>query len=83
MALIYPTTMMEPSQVTSLSLSLSLSLSSRSVTIRDMVVRCVAQMVSTRASNIMSGWKNIFSVFHLAASDHDVNIVEMSFQTTG
>lgn len=55
----------------------------RSVTIRDMVVRCVAQMVSTRASNIMSGWKNIFSVFHLAASDHDGNIVEMSFQTTG
>ena len=43
----------------------------------------MAQMVSTRASNIMSGWKNIFSVFHLAASDHDGNIVEMSFQTTG
>ena len=56
---------------------------SRSVTIRDMVVRCVAQMVRTRASNIMSGWKNIFSVFHLAAADHDVNIIEMSFQTTG
>ena len=71
-----------------ISLSLSLSLLPlpspfRSVTIRDMVVRCVAQMVSTRASNVMSGWKNIFSVFHLAASDHDVNIVEMSFQTTG
>ena len=48
-----------------------------------MVVRCVAQMVSTRASNIMSGWKNIFSVFHLAAADQDLNIIEMSFQTTG
>lgn len=42
-----------------------------SVTIRDMVVRCIAQMVNSQAHNIRSGWKNIFSVFHLAASDHD------------
>ncbi|KAH6922444.1 hypothetical protein HPB50_013617 [Hyalomma asiaticum] len=50
----------------------------RSPTIRDMVVRCVAQMV-----NSQSGWKNIFSVFHLAASDRDEGIVELAFQTTG
>lgn len=55
----------------------------RSPTIRDMVVRCVAQMVNSQAANIKSGWKNIFSVFHLAASDHDENIVELAFQTTG
>jgi len=55
----------------------------RSLTIRDMVVRCVAQMVHSRASNIRSGWKNIFSVFHLAASDNDEGIVELAFQTTG
>ena len=48
-----------------------------------MVVRCVAQMVNSQASNIRSGWKNIFSVFHLAASDLDENIVELAFQTTG
>jgi brefeldin A-inhibited guanine nucleotide-exchange protein len=54
----------------------------RSPTIRDMVVRCVAQMVHSQASNIKSGWKNIFSVFHLAASDHDEGIVELAFQTT-
>ena len=53
------------------------------VTIRDMVVRCVAQMVSAKASQIKSGWKNIFAVFHLAASDTHVDIVEMAFQTTG
>lgn len=51
--------------------------------IRDMVVRCVAQMVNSQAPNIRSGWKNIFSVFHLAASDQDEAIVEMAFQTTG
>ncbi|XP_052777069.1 brefeldin A-inhibited guanine nucleotide-exchange protein 1-like isoform X4 [Mya arenaria] len=55
----------------------------RSPTIRDMVVRCVAQMVNSQAGNIRSGWKNIFSVFHLAASDQDEGIVELAFQTTG
>uniref|UniRef100_A0A1W7RAW6 Brefeldin A-inhibited guanine nucleotide-exchange protein 1 n=1 Tax=Hadrurus spadix TaxID=141984 RepID=A0A1W7RAW6_9SCOR len=54
----------------------------RSPTIRDMVVRCVAQMVNSQAGNIKSGWKNIFSVFHLAASDHDEGIVDLAFRTT-
>nr|CAD7577185.1 unnamed protein product [Timema californicum] len=54
-----------------------------SSTIRDMVVRCVAQMVNSQAHNIRSGWKNIFSVFHLAASDQEEAIVELAFQTTG
>ena len=56
---------------------------SRSPTIRDMVVRCIAQMVNSQAVNIRSGWKNVFSVFHLAASDHEESIVELAFQTTG
>lgn len=47
-----------------------------------MVIRCVAQMVNSQAANIRSGWKNIFSVFHQAASDHDESIVELAFQTT-
>uniref|UniRef100_A0A674BXK9 ARF guanine nucleotide exchange factor 2 n=1 Tax=Salmo trutta TaxID=8032 RepID=A0A674BXK9_SALTR len=55
----------------------------RSPTIRDMVIRCVAQMVNSQAANIRSGWKNIFSVFHQAASDQDKTIVELAFQTTG
>ncbi|XP_024148796.1 brefeldin A-inhibited guanine nucleotide-exchange protein 2 [Oryzias melastigma] len=55
----------------------------RSPTIRDMVIRCVAQMVNSQAANIRSGWKNIFSVFHQAASSHDETIVELAFQTTG
>lgn len=48
-----------------------------------MVVRCIAQMVNSQAHNIRSGWKNIFSVFHLAASDHVEAIVDMAFQATG
>ncbi|CAL8096814.1 unnamed protein product [Orchesella dallaii] len=53
-----------------------------SPSIRDMVVRCITQMVNSQSSKIRSGWKNIFSVFHLAAADIDANIVDMAFQTT-
>ena len=42
-----------------------------------------AQVLNSQAANIKSGWKNIFSVFHLAASDHEGGIVELAFQTTG
>lgn len=66
-----------------LAVRLTALTSLRSPTIRDMVIRCVAQMVNSQAANIRSGWKNIFSVFHQAASDHDETIVELAFQTTG
>ena len=39
-------------------------------------------MVNSQSAKVRSGWKNIFSVFHLSASDVDSNIVEMAFQTT-
>ncbi|KZC08824.1 Brefeldin A-inhibited guanine nucleotide-exchange protein 2 [Dufourea novaeangliae] len=55
----------------------------RSPVIRDMVVRCVAQIVHSQAPNIRSGWKNIFSVFHHAASDRDEAVVELAFSMTG
>eukprot|EP00053_Salpingoeca_punica_P019678 m.200806 g.200806 ORF g.200806 m.200806 type:complete len:1530 (-) comp17699_c1_seq2:138-4727(-) len=54
----------------------------KAVDIRDMVVRCVAHMVQAKAANIRSGWKNIFFVFSLAASDNDQNIVDLAFSTT-
>jgi brefeldin A-inhibited guanine nucleotide-exchange protein len=49
--------------------------------IRDMVVQCVTQMVKSHAQNIKSGWKNVFGVFHLAASQGDERIVSQSFDT--
>jgi len=42
-----------------------------------MVVRCITQMVNSQAANIISGWKNIFDVFYLAASGQDGAIVDM------
>ena len=55
----------------------------KSGAVRDMVVRCVANMVHMQGHNIKSGWTNIFSVFHLAAAESDENLVELAFQTTG
>lgn len=50
--------------------------------IRDFVVRCISQMVNMQSSKIMSGWKNIFSVFRLAAVDPDEGIMDLGFTTT-
>jgi brefeldin A-inhibited guanine nucleotide-exchange protein len=46
-----------------------------------MVVRCNTHFVDAQAKNIRSGWKNIFSVFQMAAADTEVPIVELAFQT--
>ena len=54
----------------------------KSPLIRDLVVRCMDQMVASQSKNIRSGWKNIFAVFQLAAADNDVSLVEMAFETT-
>jgi brefeldin A-inhibited guanine nucleotide-exchange protein len=50
--------------------------------IRDFVVRCISQMVNMQSSKIMSGWKNIFSVFRLSAVDPDEGIMDLGFTTT-
>lgn len=35
---------------------------SSSAEIRELIVRCVSQMVLSRVSNVKSGWKNVFTV---------------------
>lgn len=39
------------------------------VTVKDMVLRCLIQMIQTRAANIRSGWKTMFGVFTVAARE--------------
>jgi len=46
-----------------------------------MVVRCITHFVDAQAKNIRSGWKNIFSVFQMAATDTDIPIIELAFHT--
>jgi Sec7-like guanine-nucleotide exchange factor len=56
-------------------------LSRPSVSIRELVIRCVSQMVYARAANIRSGWKSIFAVYTAAASDDNEGIVLLAFET--
>uniref|UniRef100_A0AC35TRP5 SEC7 domain-containing protein n=1 Tax=Rhabditophanes sp. KR3021 TaxID=114890 RepID=A0AC35TRP5_9BILA len=46
-----------------------------------MILDCIANMVKTHPRQIRSGWKNIFSIFILAASDNRSDVVENAFKT--
>ncbi|KAJ6835805.1 brefeldin A-inhibited guanine nucleotide-exchange protein 1-like [Iris pallida] len=49
--------------------------------IRELIVRCVSQMVLSRVNNVKSGWKSVFMVFTIAAADERKNIVLLAFET--
>lgn len=42
---------------------------SSAVTVKDMVLRCLIQMIQARGGNIRSGWKTMFGVFTVAAQE--------------
>ncbi|VVB10213.1 unnamed protein product [Arabis nemorensis] len=54
---------------------------SSSAEIRELIVRCISQMVLSRVSNVKSGWKSVFKVFTTAAADERKNIVVLAFDT--
>ncbi|XAR59899.1 hypothetical protein NMG60_11015909 [Bertholletia excelsa] len=54
---------------------------SSSAEIRELIVRCISQMVLSRVSNVKSGWKSVFMVFTAAAADKRKNIVLLAFET--
>ncbi|KAK9033896.1 hypothetical protein V6N11_050077 [Hibiscus sabdariffa] len=54
---------------------------SNSAEIRELIVRCISQMVLSRVSNVKSGWKSVFMVFTAAAADEHKNIVLVAFET--
>lgn len=54
---------------------------SSSAEIRELIVRCISQMVLSRVSNVKSGWKSVFMVFTVAAEDERKNIVLLAFET--
>ncbi|RAL54079.1 hypothetical protein DM860_004550 [Cuscuta australis] len=55
---------------------------SRAVEIRELIIRCVSQMILSRVNNVKSGWKSMFMVFTTAASDDHKNIVLLAFEIT-
>ena len=54
----------------------------RATEIRELVIRCMSQMVAGRSvRNVKSGWKSMFAVFRVAASDGDPRVVRLAFET--
>ncbi|VFQ78432.1 unnamed protein product [Cuscuta campestris] len=54
---------------------------SNSSEIRELIVRCISQMVLSRVNHVKSGWKSVFMVFAAAAADERKNIVLLAFET--
>ncbi|KAJ5786998.1 SEC7-like alpha orthogonal bundle [Penicillium paradoxum] len=52
---------------------------STTAAVKDMILRCLIQMIQARGDNIRSGWKTMFGVFTVAAREPYESIVNMSF----
>ncbi|KAI0164616.1 Sec7-domain-containing protein [Xylariaceae sp. FL1272] len=53
---------------------------STNVTVKDMALRCLIQMIQARGENIRSGWRTMFGVFTVAARDPNEVIVNLAFE---
>lgn len=49
------------------------------VTVKDMALRCLIQMIQARGENIRSGWRTMFAVFTVAAREPYESIVNLAF----
>ncbi|CAK1361315.1 Protein transport protein SEC7 [Cercospora beticola] len=49
------------------------------VTVKDMVLRCLIQMIQARGDMIRSGWRTMFGVFTVAAREPYESIVNLAF----
>ena len=52
---------------------------SNNPTVKDMVLRCLIQMIQARGDNIRSGWRTMFGVFTVAAREPYESIVNLAF----
>lgn len=53
---------------------------SRAVEIRELIIRCVSQLVFSRVKSVKSGWRSMFMVFTTASYDEHKNIVLLAFE---
>ncbi|KAH7171472.1 hypothetical protein EDB81DRAFT_852046 [Dactylonectria macrodidyma] len=53
---------------------------SNNVTVKDLVLRCLIQMIQARGDNIRSGWRTMFGVFTVAARETHESIVNLAFE---
>ena len=55
---------------------------SKSLEIKELILRCLDIMIRACAQNIRSGWRTIFSIFELAASSDKFDIASIAFEIT-
>jgi brefeldin A-inhibited guanine nucleotide-exchange protein len=55
---------------------------SKSLEIKDLVLNCIDIMIKACASNIRSGWRSIFSIFTVAASQDSLDTASLAFDIT-
>ncbi|KAI9838812.1 MAG: guanine nucleotide exchange protein for ADP-robosylation factor [Sclerophora amabilis] len=48
------------------------------VPVKDMILRCLIQMIQAQGSNIRSGWRTMFSVFTVAAREPYEGVVQLA-----
>jgi brefeldin A-inhibited guanine nucleotide-exchange protein len=53
---------------------------SNNITVKDMVLRCLIQMIQARGDNIRSGWRTMFGVFTVAAREPYESIVGLAYE---
>lgn len=53
---------------------------STNITVKDMVLRCLIQMIQAKGENIRSGWRTMFGIFTVAAREPYESIVSLAFE---
>ncbi|KAK3943212.1 hypothetical protein QBC46DRAFT_351594 [Diplogelasinospora grovesii] len=53
---------------------------STNIAVKDMILRCLIQMIQARGENIRSGWRTMFGVFTVAAREPFESIVSLAFE---
>lgn len=53
---------------------------SNNVSVKDMILRCLIQMIQARGENIRSGWRTMFGVFTVAAREPYESIVNLAYE---
>lgn len=53
---------------------------STNIAVKDMVLRCLIQMIQARGDNIRSGWRTMFGVFTVAARETNESIVSLAYE---
>ncbi|KAK0621787.1 Sec7 domain-containing protein [Bombardia bombarda] len=53
---------------------------SNNITVKDMILRCLIQMIQARGENIRSGWRTMFGIFTVAAREPYESIVSLAYE---